>query len=252
MPSDQEERLEGGNAAGLVVRIGDTVRKPFLSTTPATVEFVLDLQDAGLDLPEPRGRDAVGRQIWEYVPGRLMQDDMPTDSVALQRVGRMIRRIHDASPRAGRADDSEVLIPTAGADLICHNDLAPWNLIVGESDRWVFIDWDGAGPSTRLWDLAYAAQSFALLNAEQDPATAARRLRALIDGYDADASMRSELPQAMVDRTRAMFALLRDSHATGREPWGSMFTSGHGAYWRATASFIERNVDVWRDALLGE
>jgi hypothetical protein len=37
-------------------------------------------------------------------------------------------------------------------------------------DRWVFIDWDGAGPGSRLWDLAYAAHGFVPLAAGGDPA----------------------------------------------------------------------------------
>ncbi|WP_407645311.1 phosphotransferase [Brevibacterium pigmentatum] len=32
-----------------------------------------------------------------------------------------------------------------------HGDLTPWNLLLGE--RWVFIDWDSAAASARLWDL---------------------------------------------------------------------------------------------------
>ena len=31
-----------------------------------------------------------------------------------------------------------------------------WNL-VRDRDRWVFIDWDGARPGSRLWDLACSA-----------------------------------------------------------------------------------------------
>ncbi|WP_350309798.1 phosphotransferase, partial [Arthrobacter sp. efr-133-R2A-63] len=56
----------------------------------------------------------------------------------------MVRAIHDASesfvpPRDARWN---VAISSPGEELICHNDLAPWNLIIG--DRWTFIDWDAA------------------------------------------------------------------------------------------------------------
>lgn len=78
-------------------------------------------------------------------------------------------------------DDAwSTLIPAVGPELVCHNGLAPGNLVAGE--HLAFIDWDGAGPSTRLWDLAYAAQSFALLNDGQDPGEAAVRLCVLVYG----------------------------------------------------------------------
>jgi thiamine kinase-like enzyme len=39
-----------------------------------------------------------------------------------------------------------------------------WNL-VRDGERSVFIDWDGAGPGSRLWDLGYAAHGFVPLHA---------------------------------------------------------------------------------------
>ncbi|MBP2435613.1 epoxide hydrolase N-terminal domain-containing protein [Microbacterium amylolyticum] len=105
--------------------------------------------------------------------GDIAIDAPQLDHAALARVGRMIREIHDASvnvPLSGGNDD-DVLIPAPHVDLFCHNDLAPWNLVLG--DRWVFIDWDSAGPSSRIWDLAYAAQSFTLNDASENPDIAA-------------------------------------------------------------------------------
>ena len=75
-------------------------------------------------------------------------------------------------------------------NLACHNDLAAWNLII-DRERLVFIDWDAAGPSTRLWDLAYAAISFGHLFAAEVVDVASRRLAAFIDGYDADDLLRA-------------------------------------------------------------
>lgn len=41
----------------------------------------------------------------------------------------------------------------------------------------------------------------------------------------------------MADRADAMHELLRRSHETGREPWGSMYADGHGEHWSGTVDF---------------
>lgn len=162
----------------------------------------------------------------------------------------MVRAIHDASeaftpdPRASWT----TAIPSPGEELICHNDLAPWNLIIG--DRWTFIDWDAAAPSTRLWDLAYAAQAFTLSYTNQAPEEAAQNLTAFIDGYGADRRMREQLPEAMTQRTAAMYHLLESSREAGSEPWGYMYVEGHGDHWRAATRYAEHNQELWSKALL--
>ena len=116
-------------------------------------------------------------------------------------------------------------------------------------DRWTFIDWDAAGPSTRLWDLAFAAQAFTLQDPHQNPAVAGSRLAALVDGYQADESLRAELPETMVQRAAAMLELLESSHRAQREPWGSMYTAGHGEHWRSVLRYTEINTRRWHSAL---
>jgi hypothetical protein len=154
-----EHPLGGGNVAAGVVHVGDTVRKPAGFWTPA-VDALLTLDEAGLD-----------------------------------RVGRLIRELHDRSAGFSPPPGSRwnVVIPPDRADLVCHHDLAPWNLVTG-ADRWVFIDWDGAGPGSRLWDLAYAMKGFVPLVSGGDPVADAPRLRALADGYGLNAGQRAELP----------------------------------------------------------
>lgn len=243
-----EHELSGGNASGTVVRIEGTVRKPSTDATAHVHRFMQAIRAYGVDVPATFGRDEQGRQIIEFVPGQLALEADPLTRLQLHRVGAMVREIHDAS--AGFTPDHDAFwqtaIPTPGNELVCHNDLAPWNLIIGE--RWVFIDWDAAAPSTRLWDLAYSAQAFALSNVRKPPVEAARDLAAFVDGYGAERALRIALPAAMLRRTEAMLHLLSSSHEAGREPWASMFAEGHGAHWQAATQYVGAHQALWSAA----
>jgi Ser/Thr protein kinase RdoA (MazF antagonist) len=250
--SDLEERLYGGNVADSVVRVGATVRKPATEATSSVEALLEHLFEVGFTgAPRTLGRDEKGRHVLEYVSGAT-QEPFSYTSEELERVGRLIREFHAAAksfvPPAGA--QWKVVIRPDAEELICHHDLAPWNLVRGE-EQWVFIDWDGSGPGSVLWDVAYAAQSFVPLINGGDPASDALRLRCFIDGYGLDRSQREKLPGLMVARTRAMFELGERAAITGEQPWARLHAEGDGSrHWRQAADYVDRHLEIWKDALL--
>lgn len=268
-----EEPLTGGNVADTVVRIGATVRKP---ATPATagIEAVLThLNQVGFPAaPRTLGRDEQGRHVLEYIPGVLADTLPPFTTQELHRLGALIRDFHAAmetfTPPADAQWDVAIPDPTSG-QLICHHDLAPWNLVI-DGDRWTFIDWDGAGPGSPLWDLGYAAHGFVPLNADDDPQADlgqkaladvradfgrraladAPRLRALADGYGLDDELRREFPAMIAAHTRGMYDLLERGARTGEQPWSRLHAEGHANHWGPAADYIESHHAIWLTALL--
>jgi Ser/Thr protein kinase RdoA (MazF antagonist) len=245
-----EEVLTGGNVAGRVVRVGSTVRKPAGPFTDAVHTLLRYLEDVGCPgVPRSFGRDEQGRHVLEYVPGELA-DGRSCRTDELVRVGRLIRELHDAMAGFVPPADAvwEVVLPADRHEQVCHHDLAPWNLVLGE-DRWVFIDWDSAGPGSRMWDLGYAAHGFVPLRPDGSPEVDAPRLRAFVDAYGADEEQRRSFPRLTAAHTRAMADLLARSVVTGTQPWARLHAEGHGRYWSAATDYVERHEAVWAKAL---
>ena len=116
------------------------------------------LRAAGLrGVPEVFGFDELGREVLSYLPGRVVDVDteLLTDAQLVGLAG-WTREFHDAVE--GFADAGPWRFPAPrGAELVGHNDLAPYNACFA-GDRLVGVfDWDLAGPTTRLLELAHLA-----------------------------------------------------------------------------------------------
>ncbi len=252
-PRRTEQPLYGGNVAAGVVRVGDTVHRPAGPWSSSVDALLLHLELAGYEgAPRALGYDQAGRQVLSFVEGCADPNPSDLDRGRVADIGRMIREFHDAvtsfTPPPGSVWN--VAIRPDREDLICHHDLAPWNLVRSPSSL-VFIDWDGAGPGSRLWDLAYAAHGFVPLaeGSSVRDLEAASRLASLVDGYGLDERDRQEFVALLVPRIRSMYNLLRQGHWSGREPWSRLWREGHGAIWLADANYVEERIGLWHAAV---
>ncbi len=164
--------LAGGNS-GVVVRQGDTVRRPSGPWTGQVQQAMRDLRAAGLTfVPEPLGLDNQGREVVEFIDGDVGVYPMPawvwTDAL-LAQVARALRQLHDTStsmsmPRSGWRRE-----PVEPVEVLCHGDVAPYNTVCRDGQLVSFIDWDYAQPAPRGWDLGYAAYRWVSLTRPGHP-----------------------------------------------------------------------------------
>ena len=156
----------GGNMND-ATRVGDTVRRRAGPWTPAVHALLRFLEGAGFEALRPRGTDKKGREVLGYIDGDAhpgWPDPIPDwimDNDHLAEGARLLRRYHDLVEGFDPPAEARwrLVAPTA-PEIICHNDWAPWNALFRQRHLAVMLDWDMAGPGTRLWDVANSAYSW--------------------------------------------------------------------------------------------
>jgi Phosphotransferase enzyme family len=226
--------LPGGNLGG-AVREGDTVLRPAGPWTPA-VHALLERLD-GL-APRPLGVDE-GRERLSFIAGEVGGE---VDDSCLAAVARLIRACHDATAGwAGPGDARWRRLPgaPAGGDVICHNDLAPYNTVFRDGRPVAFVDWDYAAPGPRAWDLAHAAWRFAPFSSSADPEESGRRARLLLDAYGL--SERDGFVAVVRERMRVLRETIRAGAEAGEPAWLAMWGTQHSEQPLADRAWVSRH-----------
>jgi len=241
MVAPTEKPLTGGNMTEVSRRGGDVLREAGPWT--ATIQRLLaHLRAAGLEwVPEPRGWVEDGREALSYLKGKVPTYPLPAwvyDETVLVRAAQWLRALHDATE--GYHDPearwrSPVRQP---AEVVCHNDFAPYNMVFRSETLVGVIDWDFAAPGPRLWDLASLAYRLVPLTGPDNPDAPttsldlAARLRLLLDSYGSDASL-AEVLDAVILRLEDLaafthgHALLRKDEALASD---ALLYSNDAAY----------------------
>ncbi|MEV6288487.1 phosphotransferase [Kribbella sp. NPDC051770] len=199
-----DQTLVGGRNNAGVVRRGETVRRAVGAASPVVHAYLRHLEAAGFE-GAPRVLGVEDRvEVLSWLPGEVPADPEWTpgkgnpltaamrSEEALAEVGRLLRRLHEAS--AG-------FVPPDGlraGEVMSHGDLGPWNTVYRDGLPVAFIDWDACGASTPLLDVAAAAWAFVPLASEQELVETGfealpdlgRRLRVLADAYGLEERVR--------------------------------------------------------------
>jgi phosphotransferase family enzyme len=233
-----EELLTGGiTNRGLVVRVGDTVRRPQRPTSPATHALLRHLADVGFTgAPRFLGVDRAGREVLSYIPGTAITPPYPawalTDE-ALVSVATLLRAYHravstfDPGPHAWPASPPA---PFAG-ELISHNDGNLDNVVFRDGRAVALIDFDLASPGSRVWDVACAARLWAPLRPERYIEDSRRgraisRLRLFVDSYGLGPDERQRLVAAVLHNHLWCYDIVGTAAANGHAGFSEYWVDG--------------------------
>jgi hypothetical protein len=231
--------LPGATAnRGLVIRVGDTVRRPTAPCWPATHALLAHLNAVGFDgAPRVLAADST-TELLTYVHGRAAVPPLSADTLtdtALVSIADLLRRYH----RAVRSFDPAGYrwprpIPSRfRTGLVSHNDVHPANLVFRDGRAVALIDFDLAGPGSATWDLATAARNWAPLADDQDitddrQGRAIERFRIFLHACELTRAERRQVAEALVPNHDWTYAIVTEAVAAGHQ--------GFADHWRRVAA----------------
>ena len=253
--SDTDETpLSGGHSGSQVHRRGQVVLRRARPQSATIQRFLAHLSAEGFEeAPLPLGFEAAGRERLSYLQGLVSHaPEHWADVGRLHEGARLLRRLHDVSRRFERREDDVWGFEHGDGDVLCHNDFAPYNLVLRDGCVAGVIDFDLLGPGPALSDLGYFANwtvplSFAAADlvalTEADLERGHARLKAVAAAYgtrDFAGLLRGALD---------MLTHLGDDAAAERLFGGdvrdTLEADGHFAHWRAEAEAFAVN---WQKA----
>jgi hypothetical protein len=270
VPGAPEVPLIGGDVTDGVVRVGDTVRRTPNEQSAAVHAYLAHLERAGFEAaPRFLGIDARGREVLTYIDGEMAGRPLhrwAAGEDVLIKIAQLQRRLHDCSadfvlPSGAQWRKPEVIdgVPPLRdvVDIVGHNDITPENVICVSREPVGIIDFDLAGPTSRLLDIVITLVWWAPLAdpVDRDPmlreADAGRRMRLFVDAYGLDNSDRERLLDIAQRRYRPVWHVMRLRAERDGGGWARMWAEGIGdRILRGEEWFISERANL-HQALLG-
>jgi len=211
-----------GGAPTHVRRRGNVVTRLAGPWTTSVHALLRHLQGAGLLVPEPFGIEA-DREVLRFVLGDVPRQPYGPEvwtEESLVVAAALLRKMHDATAGFEARGERWQLPTVLPREVMCHNDLAPYNTVFRDGIPVGAIDWDTASPGPRARDIAYVAYRWVPLqapghgNGPVDDAERRRRLALLLETYGT-----AEKPEAVVaaalERVRELRAFTAERRDLG-------------------------------------
>ena len=250
-----EEQLAGGFIhPGLVVRVGDTVRRPPSIHRDAINPLLEHVSGTGLlEVPVPLGLDPAGREMYSYIEGDVPIPPYPawaTTDEALRSVAELLRRYHDAvssfdvTSQAGWPND---LTDPAGGDCLCHNDVCLENVVFREGRAVGLLDFDFAAPGRAVYDVAMTMRLCGPVTDPHNipdawpPVDPLHRLEVFCEGYGLQPKQRKELTNALLTAAEVGRDFVRRRAQAGEPIFHDMWASGAQERFERAVVWLNQN-----------
>ncbi|GFP75503.1 aminoglycoside phosphotransferase family protein [Clostridium fungisolvens] len=260
------ERLLGGNTTSVYKR-NETVLRGQKTWSSTIHRVLLHLEKVG-DTNSPRfiGIDESGMEILSFVPGECKDNypftnDKNDQLLIIKKVAVMIRKYHDAMLSFKRTEKDKWMFSYNGSlekEVICHNDIAPYNITFVDDIPYGMIDFDTCCPAPRIWDIVYALyrfvpfsekiydsekQKYRSYDVDVDKEFRKNSIGVFFDAYGMKCP--NDLFEQMSARLQELADLIYSEAKSGNSAFQKMLEEGHRDLYLAEINFIKEHAIEW-------
>lgn len=241
--TDKVEEHLPGNLGG-VYRRGTTVHRPVGYWTPAVHDLLHYLDGRVAHIPRVHGLDDQGREVLDFLPGLVLAPDAILNEGRLISLVSWTKTFHSAVAdfnHVGPWRSFSMPIPDSSHQVfIGHNDIAPYNSCFSADELRGVFDWDLAGPTTALNELAFIAWNCVPLCRPIEPSIAAARLELIAQTYGEVDPVQILL--AVPPRIRAMLSGIPIAAAAGDPGMKNLMDQGEPERSRVSLAGLEDRI----------
>ncbi len=253
--------LKGGRP-NQIIRNKNIVHRPAGAWSKTIQSLLAHIRAEGfLDAPEPLGFDNDGNEMVSFLSGEVSNYPLSETAVspqALISAAKLLRAYHDTTLNFPVSDQQTwMLPPRQPAEVICHGDFAPYNVVLQGKTAVGIIDFDTAHPAPRTWDIAYALYRWSpLTNPKNDDgfgnlSEQISRAHLFCDSYGLPLAQRKTLPLLIIERLQTLVDLMQIEAKKGNATFQANLDEGHHLLYLADIAYIKTHQAEIRSGLLG-
>lgn len=247
------EYLQGGRENKIAL-IDEHIHRPSGFWSKSVHALLNHVRQKGfLAVPKPLGFDEDGNEVLTFLSGEVGNyplSEAASSIEALTSAALLLRSYHEmtVSFLSEKQGEYSWLLPTQEpAEVICHGDFAPYNVVLNGNKAVGIIDFDTAHPAPRVWDIAYAVYRWAPLKNPKNPDSFGnleaqiQRASLFCDTYDLSAEQRLNLVAVMIERLRGLIGFMHSEAQRGNEAFLANIADGHDLGYLDDIDYLHQN-----------
>lgn len=221
-----------------VVRVGETVQRPYESWSESVHDLLRHLAMKGFAAPRVLGVHD-DHEILSWIEGDSGRAGWAkvVPEAGLRRWGQFLRSYHDAVGDFTPAADSVWSSGTGSCgrgEVVCHGDFGPWNGVWHGDTIVGLIDWDHARPAPPTFDVAYGLEYVAPFRDDEtsvrdmghaEPPDRRRRIAIFCEGYGI--AVPDGIGELVANQQRLVTQTLSELARSGVEPQATWVREGY-------------------------